>query len=98
MSFQKCGPSVPQVTKDGWLSSRVNQALWSAFPDATSDNDLAERAAPYFRNKRTGEQIDPRTVRLWLRGSSIPQGEHMLALIWMVGADFFRLPRQGVRQ
>lgn len=85
------------ITADGWIAARVPQALWTAFPEATSENDLAERAATYFRNKRTGEAIDPRTIRYWLRGEAVPHGSHMFTLIWMVGADFFRIPRQGAR-
>ena len=86
------------ITADGWLAARVPQALWAAFPEAASENELAEIAAPYFRNKRTGDPIEPRTIRYWLRGEAIPQGSHMFALIWMVGSDFFRIPRGGLRQ
>ncbi|MDR7125520.1 hypothetical protein [Pseudotabrizicola sp. 4114] len=73
--------------------NRVIAALWAAFPEATSSHDLAERAAPYFRN-RQGQPIDPKTVRLWLSGVSLPRGEHVFVLIGMVGAGFFGLPLQ----
>lgn len=75
---------------------RVADALWRAFPEAVSEHDLAERAAPYFR-RADGSAVDPRTVRYWLSGTSRPSFGHLLTLIAMVGADFFDLPRAGCR-
>lgn len=78
-------------------SRRVIEALWRAFPEATSDNDLADRASPYFRNKR-GEPVEPRTIRYWLRGETLPGYLHTITLIGMVGVGFFNLPDRGTRE
>lgn len=91
---QKCSPQRGALTEYEAKMGRVIAALWRAFPEAVSENDLATRAAPYFR-KRCGAAIDPRTVRLWLNGTSMPSSEYILVLIGMVGAEFFGLPAKG---
>lgn len=78
-----------------WRSRQVVSALWRAFPEAVSEHDLAQMAAPYFRDLRHGRPIAPRTVRLWLSGVSLPRMEHFCVLVALVGADFFALPRAG---
>ena len=102
-SFQKCGAAEHRggasaraalVAHDAKIA-QVIAALWAAFPEAVSENDLAERAAPYFR-RRDGSAIDPKTVRLWLQGVSLPRAEFIFVLIGMVGAGFFGLPLQPV--
>jgi hypothetical protein len=102
-SFQKCtgakkslGGPVPGsgpvvLAEHDAKMDRVIAALWAAFPEAVSEHDLAERAAPYFR-RRDGTAIDPKTVRLWLAGVSLPRAEFIFVLIGMVGAGFFGLP------
>lgn len=98
-SFQKCAvrklseseASRGQLVEHDAKMARVIAALWAAFPEAVSENDLAERAAPYFR-RRDGTAIDPKTVRLWLQGVSLPRAEFIFVLIGMVGAGFFGLP------
>lgn len=87
-SFQK---SAGGVAEHDAKMRQVIAALWRAFPEAISENDLAERAAPYFRN-RDGRAVDPKTVRLWLQGVSLPRAEFIFVLIGMVGAGFFGLP------
>jgi hypothetical protein len=90
-SFQKLtGGAAGAISAHDAQMAQVIAALWAAFPEATSENDLAERAAPYFRN-RQGQAIDPKTVRLWLQGVSLPRAEFIFVLIGMVGAGFFGL-------
>lgn len=92
------GENNPGLAGPGYdaMSRRVIRALRIAFPGAASNNDLADRASSYFFN-RDGEPIDPRTIRNWLDGISLPRAEHLFALIIIVGADFFGLPRRGGR-
>lgn len=64
---------------------RVAEALWRAFPSATSEHQLAEMAAPHFR-KANGRPIAPRTIRYWLRGDTLPDHMHTMVLVNLVGA------------
>lgn len=89
-----CGGGRNGLTHVEAMQARVIAALWRAWPEAISNNDLANRAAPYFR-RADGRAIDPKTVRQWLDGVSMPRGEFVLVLIGIVGADFFGLPNFG---
>jgi hypothetical protein len=94
MSFLKCIGARGALTVDEYLAERVVAALWHAFPESTSENDLAARASPYFRDK-VGKPVDPRTIKYWLRKEKLPSHLHTLTLQHMVGGDFFAIPRQG---
>ncbi len=96
-SFRNCGTPRNSLTEFEVRSRQVVSALWQAFPEATSANDLSERAAPYFRDERSGQPINSKTIRLWLDGVSLPRTPHTLTLIGMVGANWFSLPLQGSR-
>lgn len=97
MSFQK---NRIALTSEEWISGRVIAALWRAFPEATSEAELSEMASPYFRNlagPKVGQPIDPRTIRYWLKGDTLPRTQHFAVLAGMVGADFFSIPQKGNR-
>ncbi len=64
------------------MSELVAKALWASFPDCASELEIAEQAAPYFRNKN-GEPISERTIRYWLRGETLPSALHLSALMMM---------------
>jgi len=70
------------ITENEMLSKLVIKALWQAFPQASSEEAIAEAASPYFRNKN-GEHISPRTIRYWLRGETLPSAVHLSALVMM---------------
>ncbi len=65
------------------LADVVIRALWESFPEAASEDELAELARPYFRNARTGEPISERTIKYWLRGETLPSALHLSALVMM---------------
>ena len=60
----------------------VVKALWKSFPEAHSEESIAEAAAPYFRNRR-GDPISPRTIKYWLRGETLPSAVHLSTLVMM---------------
>lgn len=74
------------LTEGEEASRRVAVALWKAFPEATSENNLAEIASEYFR-KSDGSPVSPRTIKYWLRGDTHPSFLHTMALVRMVGAS-----------
>ena len=79
------------------LRNRIlKKALWAAFPDAASENDLSKRAAEALdeiaaaRARATGEDPDAvpdRAIRKWFAGQSFPQGRTLRDLGLLVGAE-----------
>lgn len=64
-----------------WFAS----LLWKAFPDATSENELAEMAAEVLTEDR--RPVTSRTVRNWLRRENSPHFRYVLRVIALVGAE-----------
>lgn len=77
-------------TEHDVIADLVIRALWKSFPECHSESEVAEEAAPYFRDKR-GEPINPRTVRYWLRGETLPSALHMMTLAGMQPKLFLTL-------
>jgi hypothetical protein len=69
-------------TEHDVIADLVIRALWKSFPECHSESEIADAAAPYFRDKR-GDPINPRTIRYWLRGETLPSALHLAALIKM---------------
>lgn len=64
-----------------WFAS----LLWRAFPEARSENELAELAAEVLTSDR--RPVTPRTVRNWLRCENSPHFRYVLRVIALVGAE-----------
>ena len=64
-----------------WFAS----LLWRAFPEARSENDLAELAAEVLTSDK--RPVTPRTVRNWLRCENSPHFRYVLRVIALVGAE-----------
>ncbi|UXU73677.1 MULTISPECIES: hypothetical protein [unclassified Paracoccus (in: a-proteobacteria)] len=78
MSFRKCGG---EEAERAWFAG----LLWRAFPDARSENELAELAADVLTSD--SRPVTPRTVRNWLRRENAPHFRYVLKVIALVGAE-----------
>lgn len=81
MSFRKCGAMSPEEAERVWFAG----LLWRAFPDARSENDLAELASDVLTSDK--RPVTPRTVRNWLRRENAPHFRYVLRVIALVGAE-----------
>ena len=81
MSFSKSGALTPEDTERAWFAG----LLWRAFPDAKSENELAELAAQVLT---TGNRpVTPRAVRNWLRRENTPHFRYVLAVLNLAGTE-----------
>jgi len=86
MSFRKLSMAAAAATgaedvEREWFAS----LLWRAFPEATSENELAQRAAEVLTSER--RPVTRRTVRNWLRCENSPHFRYVLKVIGLVGAE-----------
>jgi len=82
MSFRKCSGSLsPEEAERAWFAG----LLWRAFPEARSENDLAELAAEVLTSDK--RPVTARTVRNWLRRENAPHFRYVLRVIALVGAE-----------
>ncbi len=58
---------------------RFIRAMWRAFPDARSENDLAELVAIYLRS--IGRRASPKTVRNWLAKDNAPHFRYVAPIL-----------------
>jgi hypothetical protein len=92
MSFRKSALTHEEAERD-WFAG----LLWKAFPDATSENELAEWAAEALTDDK--RPVTPRTVRNWLRRDNSPHFRYVLRVIALVGAEsVFQLLDPEARQ
>lgn len=81
MSFRNTGDLAPEDTERAWFAG----LLWRAFPDAKSENELAELAAQVLT---TGNRpVTPRAVRNWLRRENTPHFRYVLAVLNLAGTE-----------
>jgi len=81
MSFRSAGNLTPEDTERAWFAG----LLWRAFPEASSENELAELAAQVLT---TGNRsVTPRAVRNWLRRENTPHFRYVLAVIALAGTE-----------
>lgn len=59
--------------------------LWRAFPEATSENEVAELAAAVLSD--TARPVTPRAVRNWLRCENTPHFRYVIPLLAMAGSE-----------
>lgn len=82
MSFGKNrGAITPEEAERAWFAG----LLWRAFPEARSENELAELAAEVLTSDR--RPVTARTVRNWLRCENSPHFRYVLRVIALVGAE-----------
>ena len=60
-------------------------AMWKAFPQARSENELAEMVAAHLNKER--RQISERTVRYWLRRVTSPHFRYVTRVLNMIEDD-----------
>ncbi len=70
--------------------------LWKAFPEARSENELAELVAEVLATER--RPIHRRTVRNWLRGENTPHFRYVMRVLAMAGAESLFEIIDGERQ
>lgn len=63
----------------------VVRMLWKAFPNATSENDLADQVAEHLTTEK--RPINARTVRFWLRQDTTPHFRYILPILALAGAE-----------
>lgn len=61
------------------------RVMWRAFPEATSETDLARRVADYLT--KGGKPVDRRTVRYWLRQETAPGWGYIVELLALAGVE-----------
>lgn len=82
MSFRKsAGGLTAQDAERAWFAG----LLWRAFPEAVSENELADLAASVLTSDR--RPVTARTVKNWLRQDNSPHFRYVLAVIALVGAE-----------
>ena len=82
MSFRKSRNALtPEEAERAWFAG----LLWKAFPEAASENELAELAAEVLTSDR--RPVTARTVRNWLRQENAPHFRYVLRVIALVGAE-----------
>ncbi|MEC9432141.1 MAG: hypothetical protein VYD87_04460 [Pseudomonadota bacterium] len=79
MSFRKFTSG--EDSERAWFAG----LLWRAFPEAGSENELAELAAEVL--SQDGRPVHARTVRNWLRCENAPHFRYVLRVIAMAGAE-----------
>lgn len=81
-SFRKSrGAISPEEAERRWFAG----LLWKAFPEARSENELAELVAEVLATER--RPINPRTVRNWLRCENSPHFRYVMRVLAMAGAE-----------
>lgn len=82
INFRKASTGVSREDAErAWFAS----LLWRAFPNARSENDLAQSAAKVLTRKKA--PVSPRQVRNWLRGESCAKLPHVMAVLAVAGAE-----------
>lgn len=82
MSFRKSVSALsPEDAEREWFAG----LLWKAFPEATSENDLAEMAAEVLTTDC--RPVTSRTVRNWLRRENSPHFRYVLRVIALAGTE-----------
>lgn len=73
------------LTRDEAEIEWIVRVMWRAFPEATSENELAEIVAAYLT--RRGREVSPRTVRYWLRRETTPHWRYAVELLALAGVE-----------
>ena len=82
MTFRKSSAALsPQDAEREWFAG----LLWKSFPEARSENQLAELVAKVLTTDH--RPVEPRTVRNWIRCENTPHFRYVLRVIAMAGAE-----------
>jgi hypothetical protein len=80
-SFRKsAGGLSPEDAERAWFA----RLLWRAFPEARSENELADLAAEALTSGK--RPVTARSVRNWLRCENTPHFRYVLQVVAMAGA------------
>ena len=71
----------PEDAERRWFA----EILWKAFPEARSENELAELVAAVLTDER--RPIHPRTVRNWLRCENAPSFRYVMRVLALASAE-----------
>ena len=71
----------PEEAEKHWFAG----LLWKGIPEATSENDLADRWAELLTTER--RPIHPKTIRNWLRCENTPHFRYVMRVIALAGAE-----------
>jgi hypothetical protein len=74
-----------RLTRDEALMEWMVRLLWRAFPQARSENELADLIADHLTTG--GEEVSARTVRYWLRQQTTPNFKYVPHLFALAGAE-----------
>lgn len=61
------------------------ELMWQAFPEATSENELAELVAEFLTKEN--RQIHAKTVRNWLRQDNAPHFRYVFPILSLAGVE-----------
>lgn len=84
-SFRNCSGARAALSAEEAEREWFARQLWRAFPEAASENELAELVAEVLTTAR--RPIHARTVRNWLRCSNAPHFRYVLQILALVGAE-----------
>jgi hypothetical protein len=59
--------------------------MWRAFPEAWSENELAELMAAHLSSE--GRAVSVRTVRYWLRGETTPHWRYVVPILALAKSE-----------
>ena len=65
---------------------KLKRALWRAFPEARSENELSILVAQHMPRRR-GRPFSDRGVRKWFAGDAFPQGRNLIAIAALLAAE-----------
>ncbi len=80
-SFRKMKSPAGLEAERRWFA----RLLWRAFPEARSENELAELVAEVL--SLDGRRVTPRTVKNWLRCENAPHFRYVLRVLALAGAE-----------
>lgn len=71
----------PEEAERAWFAG----LLWKAFPEARSEEQLAEMVAEVLTDER--RPCHPKTVRNWLRCDHAPHFRYVIRILALAGAE-----------
>lgn len=85
--------ATPEEEERRWFAN----LLWTAFPDAHSEEQLSELVSEVLTTEM--RPVHPKTVRNWLRCDNSPHFRYVMRVIAMAGAEslFQIIDREGAQ-
>lgn len=73
------------LTREEAERSWMVRQMWRAFPEATSENELARLVAEHL--SKEGRPVEERTVRYWLRQVTTPNWRYVVPILALAGSE-----------